>query len=310
MSRFPKRWGGPWTVIKLDAVAYYLECYTKALSRTFELWYIDAFAGSGQWTAERLGGGLFEGEPIAPVTEIMAGSARRALAVIPPFQHFVFIEKDPARHTVLEALKSEYPDRTIEVLPGDANEELRRLVAREPWVRRDQGYSRGVVFLDPYALQVDQATLHTLASTKILDVWYLFPLAAVTRQLARDHSGVGPKAPKLDRVLGPNWLTDLYQTPPPEGPAQPSLLNHLSTSPTMRDASYRQIEQWFRGQLETAFPYVSEPLPLLTERGHQLFSLFLAVSNPRPQAIALAKHFASYVFRNFAPGASRRKRGP
>ena len=27
------KFGGPWTEVKLDAVEYYLKCYTKALSR-------------------------------------------------------------------------------------------------------------------------------------------------------------------------------------------------------------------------------------------------------------------------------------
>jgi hypothetical protein len=49
------RFGGPWTEIKLDAVCYYLECYTKALSRKqFDLWYVDAFAGIGDRTNEKL----------------------------------------------------------------------------------------------------------------------------------------------------------------------------------------------------------------------------------------------------------------
>jgi hypothetical protein len=74
--------GGPWTEIKLDAVGYYLECYIKALKRVgFDLWYIDAFAGSGDRTTERTIGGILEGVPISIITETLAVSARRALAV-------------------------------------------------------------------------------------------------------------------------------------------------------------------------------------------------------------------------------------
>jgi hypothetical protein len=51
--------GGPWTELKPDAVCYYVECYTKALSRKqFDLWYVEAFAGAGERTNERLFGGL------------------------------------------------------------------------------------------------------------------------------------------------------------------------------------------------------------------------------------------------------------
>jgi three-Cys-motif partner protein len=51
--------GGPWTEIKLDAVQYYLECYTKALTaKQFDLWYIDAFAGTGDRIPELLTFGI------------------------------------------------------------------------------------------------------------------------------------------------------------------------------------------------------------------------------------------------------------
>ena len=49
---------------------------------------------------------------------------------------------------------------------------------------KNRGYkkttnSRGMVFVDPYALHVDWETLKPLASTRVLDVWYLPKSAAV-----------------------------------------------------------------------------------------------------------------------------------
>src|SRR6202000_1406335 len=94
--------GGPWTEIKLDAVEYYLKCYTRALKRVgFDLWYIDAFAGSGDRESQPEVGGIFEDAPIEVIRETLAGSARRALHVMPPFDHFVFIEKDEHRYDAL-----------------------------------------------------------------------------------------------------------------------------------------------------------------------------------------------------------------
>jgi three-Cys-motif partner protein len=81
--------GGPWTEIKLDAVQYYLECYAKALTpKKFDLWYIDAFAGTGDRVETRKVGGLLEGVPESTVTETLSGSARRALKVTPPVPSF------------------------------------------------------------------------------------------------------------------------------------------------------------------------------------------------------------------------------
>jgi three-Cys-motif partner protein len=300
--------GGPWTEVKLDAVEYYLSCYTNALEHwPFDLWYIDAFAGTGSRTVERLDGGLFDGRPIELTRETLAGSAKRALAVRPPFHHFIFIEENADRCAALDQLRAEHTDADIRVIPGDANDVLKGLVRDGPLSRNSQR-SRGVVFLDPYALQVEWSTLVTLARTRILDVWYLFPLRDVVRQLAMHLSGIGPKEPKLDRVLGPEWR-ELYRRPKPQEWIQPDLWGNADQEPR-RDATAEQVESWFRGRLASVFSYASEPLPILTAPGRQAFSLFLAVANPRKPAIDLAKQFASYVTKKYGPQASRRTSAP
>jgi three-Cys-motif partner protein len=304
------RYGGAWTELKLEAVTYYLECFTGALSkRPFDLWYIDGFAGTGSRTVERETGGLFHGAPISLETATLAGSARRALAVKPPFHHFIFIEKHPDRFAALSTLKQEFLQRDIQCLPGDANAELVQLATRNPWLKKDRGAARGVVFLDPYALQVEWSTLAALAATRVLDVWYLFPIRDAVRQLARQYQGIGSKEPRLDRVLNPRWR-ELYR--PPRVDEQVRQLNFLDADeavqtddPVRKDKNWREVEGWFRGELEGLFPYVSEPLPLLTPGGRQIFSLFLAVSNPSVAAVELAKYFVKYVMKHFAPAASR-----
>jgi three-Cys-motif partner protein len=297
--------GGPWTEIKLDAVEYYLECYTKALKRVgFDLWYIDAFAGSGDRSAEREVGGILEGAPVRTITETLDGSARRALAVRPSFDHYVFIEKDDDRRTALESTKAENPRADIRIVAGEANQKLKEMISVAPWTKKDSGMARGVVFLDPYALHVDWKTLQALASTLVFDVWYLFPIRDTIRQLAHDFRGIGPKEAMLDRVLGPEWR-DLYKLAPDHGvtdmfdePVEPDL---------QRVVSQKQFEKWLKMRLEGEFAFVSEPLPLHATPNRQLFSLFLGVANPSKPAIDLAKKFVSYVNKNFAPQASRRR---
>lgn len=308
----PHKFGGPWTEIKLDAVEYYLECYTKALSHIFDLYYIDAFAGTGDRTEEREIGGILEGTPLEIVTETLDGSAKRALNVDPPFHHFLFNEIDRDRLLALETLKINNIGRDIRVYCGEANATLRQIFADRAWARRARGRARGVVFLDPYALQVDWSTLELLAATEAVDVWYLFPLRDVTRQLAILRSGIGPKEGRLDRVLSPAWR-QLYSLPPTEPqPWQQADLFGVQpdSAEEERNATQKQIEAWFRGQLEGIFKYASEPLPLLTGATRQAFSLFLCIANPSGKAIDLAKHFHRHVMRNFGPAASRRTSGP
>jgi three-Cys-motif partner protein len=301
--------GGPWTEIKLDAVQYYLGCYTKALKRAgLDLWYIDAFAGTGSRDAQRVVGGLLEGTPVETVNERLAGSARRAVSVQPPFDHFVFIEMDRTRCEALASVKLENPAADINVIPGEANEVLRSLVRQEPWLRKDSSKSRGVVFLDPYALHVDWETLKALATTRVLDVWYLFPIRDTIRQLAHNFEGIGPKEPMLDRVLGPEWK-ELYSITPDAAPKEDLFARPIEPA-MMRVVSASQFEQWLKQRLQREFKFVSEPLPLLQSSSRQAFSLFLGVSNPSKAATDLAEKFVRYVNKNFAPGASRRKSGP
>jgi three-Cys-motif partner protein len=308
--------GGPWTEIKLDAVEYYLKCYTKALKRVgLDLWYIDAFAGSGDRETERQVGGIFEGAPIETVRETLAGSARRALSVQPAFDHFVFIEKNEKRCEALGETRLENPSTDIQIIRGEANHVLKSLVKAPPWNKRDNGSSRGVVFLDPYALHVDWETVQALSSTRVLDVWYLFPIRDTLRQLARDFKGIGPKEPMLDRVLGKEWR-ELYSIKPVHEPPIADMfavfdgIESDQIEPEMeRVVSLEQFEQWLKKRLEDVFQFVSEPLPLLATPNRQLFSLFLGVANPSKSATELAEKFVRYVNKNFAPGASHHTSG-
>jgi three-Cys-motif partner protein len=135
-----------------------------------------------------------------------------------------------------------------------------------------------VVFLDPYALQVDWMTLEALASTQVLDVWYLFPIRDTIRQLAHNFEGIGPKEPMLDRLLGPEWR-ELYSIVPEMG-GRRDLFDEPAEPEMRRVVSVRQFEQWLKGRLEGEFRFVSQPLPILTTPSRQAFSLFLGVSNP------------------------------
>jgi three-Cys-motif partner protein len=89
-----QKFGGPWSIIKIETVASYLQRFNTALkNQDFQLVYIDAFAGSGgfQFSARRANP-LFDEEEIV---ETHAGSARRALEVKPQFDRLVFVERDP-----------------------------------------------------------------------------------------------------------------------------------------------------------------------------------------------------------------------
>jgi three-Cys-motif partner protein len=295
------RYGGPWTDIKLDALQRYLTFFTTALknqptkARPFDLWYLDAFAGSGDRVVARKAGGLFEGEATHFVEERLDGSAKKALEVDPPFQHLVFIEPHRRRHAALAALAAANPDRDIECIRDEGNTLVRAICGADHWrapTSKGGRRVRAVLLLDPYGMQVDWTTLQAIRETKAIDLLYLYPVGAVMRQAPRDLSKLDvDKAAALTRLHGDDsWKRDWY-----EASRQQDLLSRdLSV---LRAMTARQIEAWFKARLERLFPFVSEPLPLLTTRGAKLFSLFLAVSNDSPAAIALAKKASAAIMK-------------
>jgi three-Cys-motif partner protein len=300
--------GGAWTDLKLRAIAEYLQFYTSALKAQpsaetpFETWYIDAFAGSGERTEYREVGDLISGVPVGREKVQIEGSARRAIRVNPPFRHLVFVEQHRRRYNALKALAAAWPQRDIRPLRGDANEELVKLFTSPPWTGSIGGLQRGVVFLDPYGMNVKWKTFELLASTKKVDVWYLFPLQAVLRQLARDLAAVdAAKAASLHQIFGrSDWQADLYR--PRSSPAD---LFNYQASGSERKAGAKEVEAYFKERLESLFPFVSDPVPLLTGKGLQQFSLFCACANPNPRAQDLIKKGVDHVVRKYTL-ASRR----
>ena len=267
----------------------------------FATWYIDAFAGTGDRHAELQRGGIFEDKPIEHVEEILDGSARKALGITPKFSHYVFVEVNSRRANVLQALMKEYTC-DIQIRTAEANAELRKLFSSPPWSSISLGNrQRGVVFLDPYGMSVAWSTLQLLASTKRVDVWYLFPRKAVIQQLAHNIQRVdSAKRDKLSEVFGTaDWEDELYRTQP----AQISFLDPSVTDSKARLANPAQISAFAQRRLKTLFAYVSPPLPLVVN-GCDFFELYCLSNNVA--AIPLITRGVEHVIKKYTP-ASRRK---
>jgi three-Cys-motif partner protein len=152
-----QKFGGFWSLLKVEAVEKYLRAYATAMSKqSFELLYIDTFAGSGSFT-------FGDGMPLMGDEEaarVFAGSVKRALA-IDAFKQLFFIESDERNVASLKAIAG--GDRRVEIIPGDANLELVELCRRLDWKGR-----RGVVFVDPCGPETNWTMLRAIAATKAL----------------------------------------------------------------------------------------------------------------------------------------------
>lgn len=307
------RFGGAWTEVKLDAISDYCQFFNKVLvgqpsaDRPFQRWYFDGFAGSGTRRVELSTGGLLEGRLVEIETHDLAGSVLKALEVDPPFHKLAFIEGNLGRFRSLEAIREANPERGIVCYRGDANEKLKQIFSSSPWSDQSEGRGscRGLCFLDPYGMNVDWATLKLLADTRSVDVWYLFPLEAVSRQLAGNLDRVDQhKQRRLDEVFGTaTWRDDLYKVET----TQDLFAETITTSTRQFDRG--QIERYAQSRLRTIFAEVSEPLPLLRDSSRQLFSLFCLSNSVSPAAIGLIRKGVTWVLKKHGPGASHRKFG-
>ena len=196
-----QRFGGRWTQEKLAILERYLDAYTTALkAQPFSLMYIDAFAGTGEINTRA---------EDSDAESFLKGSAQIAIDVDEkPFDKLVFVENDVDKCKKLIQLKEKYISRRINVHQSDANDFLRRM-------SYDWQHWRGVLFLDPFATEVEWATIKAIAKTEALDMWLLFPVHAISRMLPTEKrpEDVQKKlADRLTRVFGgPGWRA-LYQS--------------------------------------------------------------------------------------------------
>jgi three-Cys-motif partner protein len=257
----------------------YLQAYTNIFSKNpraqfYSISYVDAFAGTGTLRRPEPTGfaellpQLQENEK-----ELRKGSVRRALEVVPPFNKYVFIERDTAKCKELEDFAREFPSRSVTVLNEDANEALLRWCSA-----MDSESERAVVFLDPFGASVKWEVVAALGRTGAVDLWVLFPYSAINRMLVRNRKPPKAWARRLTSVFGTKeWEAEFYSTS-----AFRSLLDTTQTvESTQKSADYRVITDFYVRRVKEEFVAVSDPFPMHNSNGSLMFILFFAAANER-----------------------------
>jgi three-Cys-motif partner protein len=291
--------GGEWTETKLRMLREYLESYLTVLKKQpFTLHYIDAFAGTGYRTETHRVSVEEQGTHFLDAfdeqsTKFMDGSARIALGLESGFNCYHFVEKDPARFSELEKLKTDFPDRSraIELIQQDANGYLLDLCGKQGFWRNN----RAVLFLDPFGMQVDWTTMKAIAETKAMDVWILFPLGiAVNRMLTKDANIPKAWVEILDRVFGEHGWHDAFY----ERSVELDLLNGTQEF-TRKTADFKAIGDYYVQRLKTIFgdkQVSKEPKYLYNSRNIPLFMFCFAAGNSKGAPIAL--RIANHILRH------------
>ena len=287
----PSSYGGDWSDQKLSALSRYLEIYATALkNQNFSLIYIDAFAGKGRVdiTAEQGHSSLLFEEDMEEQKRYRHGSPLVALNTNPPFDKFIFIEKNEKS---LQRLRNEisqqnHQNKNIEYIHGDANEKIVGICNTTNW-----GSHRAVAFIDPFATEVKWQTIEKIAETRAIDLWLLFPAMAVTRMLTIDGQIPQQWQEKLTECFGTaEWKQVFYEKEP-----QLDLFEEESTITKVSD-SLEFLRRFVNDRLESVFPGVSEKnLVLKNSKNSPLFLLCFACSNPSPKAVGLSLKLADYI---------------
>ena len=147
--------GGNWTTEKLSILSSYLSFYLTALkNQTFNKIYIDAFAVTGKFTVDK-------------AQEEIEGSVRLALNSEKKFDKYIFIEKKKSFAEELSRIVDteyyELKDR-VDIVNDDCNTALTDFCKNTNWKS-----NRAILFLDPYATEVEWETLKTVSDTKAFD---------------------------------------------------------------------------------------------------------------------------------------------
>jgi three-Cys-motif partner protein len=273
-----QKFGGEWTIEKLDIFSGYLDAYLTALKNfKFKKIYIDAFAGTGNITSR-------DG------TQTIAGSARIALTSQLQFDQYYFVEADAEKALMLQTMiDNEFASikHKVKVYNGDANDELAKICGSIDW-----RYNRALLFLDPYATQVAWATLEIIAKTEAIDVWYLFPFQALQRLLRKDGQLEASWVECIDRLLGDHgWYDELYKEDP-----QLDLFNTLRL---IKDVNTDGLRAFIVKRLKTIFPAVApNPKIFRNKKQSPIFLFCFAVSSKSEAAQKLALKIANHILKD------------
>ena len=278
---------GPWSQDKLSCLGKYLNAYTTILrNQPFKgYFYVDAFAGPGSLRLRKENPRDAAQLSLLEVAEdavtdpgtvsYLDGSPRVALGIQHPFTDYVFVELDPSRADELESLKSSYQDRRIHVRREDCNKYLLSLLRKMKGRWRQW---RGVVFLDPFGMQVPWSTIAALAETRAIEVLINFPVGmAIQRLLKRTGKFTSKERRKLDAYFGTGeWFDLLYRREQ----------DLIGTSVEKIERSGDVLVRWYRRRLKELFPCVSGAREVRNTRGRPLYYLIFAGPNETGARIA------------------------
>lgn len=281
--------GGKWTETKLLIIDEYLKSYSTVLKKTkVKKIYIDAFAGSGKTIIDENGKGtndysLFDAFPEIDIPvarqqeKELDGSALLSLQY--NFDEYYFLEINDERISALKALIMErFPDKMDKVhfINGNSNIELRKILSNIKVT------DRCLLFLDPYSLELDWEIIEEISKYEVIDLWYLFPLNAISRIIPKDRSKLNKNEKLITKILGTEeWEDTLYEV---------DIQENFWGTKTKKRVEFNKLKDYIKERFCTLFPFVYNKDIILTneDKNSPLFLLCFMMTNNSEKATSLA----------------------
>ena len=264
---------GYWSELKLEIVEKYGAAYTRAFANEKRLkkYYIDAFSGAGIHVSKRTG-------------KEIEGSPARALKVLPPFDHFYFIDMDADRTAYLAKLCAGRTD--VDIHTGDATQYLTQQLL--PTIKYEK-FNRALCLLDPYGLHLDWQVMLQAGQSRAIDMFLNFPVMDMNRNAIWKNPNLAPQngIERMTRFWGDeSWKQIAYTE---------SSQQNLFSGPDLIKKDNAAIVAGFRQRLKNVagFNIVPEPLPMRNKNNAVVYYLFLASQKPVAQKI-IDDIFAKY----------------
>lgn len=262
---------GVWSEIKLQIIREYAATYTTILKE--QSWcrsyvYIDAFAGGGEFVSKE------DQERLIP------GSPMNALNVPNKFTEYHFIDIEQSKIERLKELTAERPEaKSIHFHVGDANLLLRKkIIPQFPY----SSFKRALCILDPYGVDIEWATIASLAPIKTMDIFINFPLMDINRNAAlkKLETADPQQGVRLTKIWGDDSWKELAYIEQGQLFSAPVLIKKIRGNETLKQGFRERLKQ------KAGFSCVPEPILMRNTAGGPLYFLFFASQKQVAQNIA------------------------
>ena len=252
----PMRPAGEWAKVKLDYLIRYINVFETSMRQKWAIRnYIDLQAGPGKNRIRNTG-------------EVILGSPLLALTATHPFTGYFFVDLQSESTQALTKRCSASPYfQQVNIRTGDCNVLIDQLNTE---LKRNEGHSLNLAFLDPEGLELKWSTVAKLASIQRMDLIINYPEGGLNRFLGRAVKSTGQTS--VDAFFGSREWRTTYQESQVQGDSSPHWRLIEFYKSRLQALGYREV---LRGD-----EVGDEPLIRNIEKRAPLYRLLFASKHP------------------------------